>query len=347
MASLEDIRRRLAEQENKRNQSNKNDGEGPVYPHWNINEGDTAIVRFLEDGNPNNPYFWVERLMFKFPFNGVVGDPQAGKQIVQVPCMEMYGEKDAVLDEVRTWFKDPSMEDMGRAYWKKRSYIFQGFVRQDPLNQGDNAPENPIRRFMISPQIFNLIKSSLMDPEIENLPTDPIAGLDFRITKASKGGYADYSSSSWARKETSLTEDEAAAIEKYGLSDLATFLPTKPTEEVQKVIREMFEASVNGEPYDPAKWGAYFTPPGMARTGDNNSSSSTSTSSTTTEAKEAAPAAEEKPAAQENVATPAAEEKESVAEEKPTTVEEPSGAADEDKDAKTKRILEMIKNRQQ
>ena len=236
MASLADIRKRLAEKENKRNQSRKTDGEGPVYPHWNIDEGDTAIIRFLEDGNPENPYFWVERLMFKFPFNGIKGDPQAGKVIVQVPCMEMYGEKDPILDEVRTWFKVPDMEDQGRAYWKKKSYLFQGFVRQDPKN--GETPENPIRRFMISPQIFNLIKASLMDPEIENLPTDPLNGLDFRITKASKGGYADYSSSSWARKESALTEEEAQAIEAHGLNDLRTFLPAKPTEKYRRLFKK-------------------------------------------------------------------------------------------------------------
>ncbi len=181
MASLADIRARLAAQDNKKNKS-FTDGEGPVYPHWNIAEGDTSIIRFLNDGNADNPYFWVERAMFKFPFNGIKGDPTASSNVVvQVPCMEMYGEKYAVLDEVRGWFKDPSLEDMGRKYWKKRTYLFQGFVRQDPMNSA--APENPIRRFMISPQIFTLIKNSLMDPEIENLPTDTNAGLDFRIQK--------------------------------------------------------------------------------------------------------------------------------------------------------------------
>ncbi len=264
MASLADIRARLAAQDNKKIKT-FTDGEGPVYPHWNIEEGSTSIIRFLNDGNPDNPYFWVERAMFKFPFNGIKGDPTAGSNVlVQVPCMEMYGQKDAILDEVRTWFKDPSLEDMGRKYWKKRTYLFQGLVRQDPMN--GKTPENPIRRFMISPQIFTLIKNSLMDPEIENLPTDSTAGLDFRIQKTMKNGYADYTTSSWARKETALTDDEMAAIDTNGLSNLVDFLPPQPTEEVQKVIREMFEASVEGEPYDPARWGAYFTPAGMAKT---------------------------------------------------------------------------------
>jgi len=264
MASLADIRARLAAQENK-NSSNTFSGDNTIYPHWNINEGDTATLRFLPDGNTSNPFFWVERAMIKLPFNGIKnGD---GKNvIVQVPCMEMYGPNETcpVLTEVRPWFKDSSLEDMGRKYWKKRSYLFQGFVHQDPLSE-ETPPENPIRRFMISPQIFKIIQSSLMDPEMEELPTDYVQGLDFRATKTSKGGYADYSTSNWSRKESALTEAELEAIETYKLNNLADFLPKKPGEIELKVIKEMFEASVDGEAYDPDRWGQYYRPGGMAK----------------------------------------------------------------------------------
>jgi hypothetical protein len=103
-----------------------------------------------------------------------------------------------------------------------------------------------------------------MDPEIEELPTDYERGLDFRVSKTSKGGYADYSTSKWARKETSLTQAELEAIEKFGLFDLSSFLPKKPTDVELKVMKDMFEASVDGKPYDPDRWGAYFRPGGMA-----------------------------------------------------------------------------------
>jgi hypothetical protein len=182
--------------------------------------------------------------------------------IVPVPCVEMYGDACPVLAEVRTWFKDKALEEMGRKYWKKRSYIFQGFVRENPIGD-DKAPANPIRRFIIGPQIFTLIKGALMDPELEELPTDLLRGLDFRISKTSKGGFADYSSSKWARKESALTEAEQAAIEQYGLFDLSTFLPKRPCEVELKVIKEMFEASVDGQSYDAERWGQYFRPPGV------------------------------------------------------------------------------------
>jgi hypothetical protein len=151
---------------------------------------------------------------------------------------------------------------MGRKYWKKRSYIFQGFVRENPLSD-DKTPENPIRRFIIGPQIFTVIKGALMDPELEELPTDLLRGLDFRVTKTAKGGYADYNTSKWARKESALTEAEQAAIETHGLYDLSTFLPKKPSEAEIKVIKEMFEASVDGQSYDTERWGSYFRPAGV------------------------------------------------------------------------------------
>jgi hypothetical protein len=47
------------------------------------------------------------------------------------------------------------------------------------------------------------------------------------------------------------------------LFDLSTFLPKKPTDVELKVIKEMFEASVDGQPYDTERWGQYFRPAGV------------------------------------------------------------------------------------
>ena len=262
MASLAEIRARLAASESKQGGGNSTGGDSAIYPHWNMEEGQSATLRFLPDGNTKNTFFWQERAMIRLPFNGVKGEMESKQVYVQVPCVEMWGETCPVLTEVRTWFKDKSLEEMGRKYWKKRSYIFQGFVRENPIGD-DKAPANPIRRFIIGPQIFTTIKGALMDPELEELPTDLLRGLDFRISKASKGGFADYSGSKWSRKESALTEAEQAAIAEHGLFDLSTFLPKKPTEAEVKVIKEMFEASVDGQSYDTERWGQYFRPAGV------------------------------------------------------------------------------------
>ena len=269
MASLAEIRAKLAEQENRAGgNTNTGGGDNAIYPFWNMQEGQNATLRFLPDGNPDNTFFWVERLMIKLPFAGVKGETDSRPVQVQVPCMEMYGETCPILSEVRGWFKDASLEDMGRKYWKKRSYIFQGFVTDNPLKE-DNSPDNPIRRFIIGPQIFQIIKQALMDPDMEELPTDYTAGVDFRLNKTSKGGYADYGTSNWARRERPLGDAEMNAINTHGLYNLSDFLPKKPDETAVKVLTEMFEASVDGEAYDPDRWSNYFRPAGMAaRTGD-------------------------------------------------------------------------------
>ncbi len=297
MASLAEIRARLQAADSK-SSSNTGGGDKSIYPHWNMEEGQSALLRFLPDGNSKNTFFWIERAMIRLPFNGVKGEMDSKQVMVQVPCVEMWGETCPILTEVRTWFKDKSLEDMGRKYWKKRSYIFQGFVRENPIGD-DKTPDNPIRKFIIGPQLFTLIKGALMDPELEELPTDMMRGLDFRISKTSKGGYADYSTSKWARKESALTEAEQAAVDTHGLFDLSTFLPKKPTDVELKVIKEMFEASVDGQPYDTERWGQYFRPAGVGApaggSADEGAASTPAPAAPVTRAAAPAPVAETAP----------------------------------------------------
>ena len=160
MASLAEIRAKLKEQESRTSSNTSGGGDNSVYPFWNIKEGESTTFRFLPDGDADNTFFWKERLVIKLPFQGIKGETDSRPVQVQVPCMEMYGDSCSILQEVRGWFKDPSLEDMGRKYWKKRSYIFQGFVNDNPLTD-DSTPENPIRRFIIGPQIFQIIKQAL------------------------------------------------------------------------------------------------------------------------------------------------------------------------------------------
>ena len=314
MASLADIRARIAAQDNKANNKGSNtQSDNSIYPHWNIDEGTTATVRFLPDANSSNTFFWVERQLIKLPFNGVKGDPNIKQTVVQVPCIEMYGtgETCPILAEVRPWYKDETLKEMANKYWKKRSYIFQGFVRQNPLGD-DKVPANPIRRFVISSQIFNVIKSSLMDPEMEELPTDYLHGVDFNIKKTSKGGYADYSTSNWARKESPLNESEQAAIDAHGLFNLTDFLPKKPNEAELRIIKEMFEASVDGQPFDNERWGSYYRPYGLEAPAGATAAQTTATietraPATAPVAETSAPWEEDAMAAAESIKIPTAQ----------------------------------------
>jgi len=91
-----------------------------------------------------------------------------------------------------------------------------------------------------------------------------------------------------------------------------------------KVMKEMFEASVDGEPYDMERWGQYFKPAGMSQnTGDPNKT-----------APKAAPAPA---AAHDEYDTPALAPKAAPA---PAAAESAGG------DSRAQDILAMIRNRQ-
>lgn len=335
MATLAEIRAKLAAMDTKPGGS-QTGGDNAIYPFWNISEGTSATMRFLPDGDPNNTFFWTERQMIRLQFPGIKGGDMK-PTTVQVPCMEMWGEQCPVHNEIRPWFKDPSLEDMGRKYWKKRSYIFQGFVVDSPL-QEDTTPENPIRRFIIGPQIFNIIKGALMDPDMENIPTDYVNGTDFRLTKTTKGQYADYSTSKWARKERSLDENELAAVDTHGLFDLKDFLPKKPTAEEVDVIYNMFQDSVNGELYDNDKYGNFFRPIGQAAPAKVQTPSAPAQAPVTPVAETTpAPAPAAEPVAPAPAVEPVTETVSASAEN--TSNETGKASADD--------ILQMIRNRQQ
>jgi len=266
--TLQAIRDKLkaTEQRGSDNSNNRQNADNSIYAFWNMLDGKESGIRFLPDADINNTFFWVERAMIRLPFAGILGDEAKNQIIVQVPCVEMYNDGSVcpVLSEVRGWFKEPSLEETARQYWKKRSFIFQGLITEDGLNEQDK-PENPIRRFIIGPQIFALIKAALLDPELDDLPTDYASGIDFRLKKGNKGNYADYSTSSWSRRSRPLSESEATAIDTYKLNNLSEFLPKKPSAVELNIIKEMFEASVNGEAYDPEKWGQYYKPAGFTQ----------------------------------------------------------------------------------
>lgn len=271
--TLDEIRKKLQAMDSRKGgQQGGFGGDKLTYAHWDIPEGTQAILRPLPDGDPENTFFWAERQMIKLPFPGILGHDESKPVVVQVPCVEMWEGKMScpILNEVRPMWKDKSLEELARKYWVKKTYYMHGFVEQDPMNEQD-APENPIRKFIIGPQIFKIIQAALMDPDMENNPVDYINGTNFVVAKTSKGGFADYGTSKWARKESSLSPAQIEAIEKFGLPKLSDYLPKKPTEEQKAAMFEMFQASLDGELYDPSRWSKFYKPFGFDSASDDDS----------------------------------------------------------------------------
>lgn len=294
--SIEALRAKLreAQQRSENNTTRKSGGGGDnaSFPFWNMKTGESATVRFLPDGNADNPFFWEERQVIKLPFDGVVGgDYPTTKQVeVTVPCIDMFGRSCPIIAATRhLWDEgktDPAALQLARTYYKKRSYIFQGFVVNSPLDE--EAPENPIRRFVINKSIYDIIYASLMEPNFESLPTDVEGGRDFSIKKTQKGEWANYGTSNWSYNARSLSEAERAAVEKFGLFNLKDAKGAEPTADGEAAIKAMFEDSFAGKPFDHESYGQYYRPYGGNR--DNGAAQTQKTVSTATTLAAAEPA---------------------------------------------------------
>lgn len=183
---LEALRAALRKETEKKsgNRLSSGGGDNASYPFWDIPEKSSATLRFLPDADDNNPWFWIERQTIRLPFQGIVGgDYPTDKEVhVTVPCVDMFGDTCPIIATTRPWWKDDDKKDLARKYYKKRSFIAQGFVVDSPF-QEENPPENPIRRFILGPSLLEKLKAGLADPDMEHHPTDYLNGCDFRIRK--------------------------------------------------------------------------------------------------------------------------------------------------------------------
>lgn len=294
-SQLEQLRQQLKENSTTSapTRSGTGGGDNALFRFWDAKVGETSTVRFLGDGtDEDNLFFWVERRVINLQFDGIIGRADyAGKDVtVSVPCMKMYGRENRcpILEETNKYWKT-NLEEVARRYWPKRTYLMQGFVRQIPdwiPGKEDKAPENPIRRFSINQSLFKIMEQQIFDPDMVNMPNHYENGTDFRFIKTSQGEFANYQSSSFARRESSLTDQEREAIDKYGLFDLRQFRPARPSEEGIAVIEEMFRASLEGLPYDP-QWAEFYRPFGVDI--DQGSRSQVQVPSTPTPAPSATP----------------------------------------------------------
>lgn len=211
------------------------------YPFWNMSSGQRAIIRFLPDRNENNERgFLVEKVSHTLTING---------KVRSVPCLSMYGE-DCPICKVSQDFYKADDKVNGKKYWRKKQYIAQALIIEDPLPPDQETGEThvgKVRGITLGYQIYNIIKEAFAGDELESIPYDFDEGYDFIIKKSDQGDYATYTIGTKFRgSQRALTEEELAAVEE-GMIDLSTLLPKNPG--VEKV-RAMLEAELNGEDYE-------------------------------------------------------------------------------------------------
>lgn len=242
------------------------------YPHYNIDVGQSVGLRFIEDGDKDNEWFWREKQVYDWTF----ADPEyPGEELrIKIPCRNMYEEKtDPVLKLISDMFNmGGAVEEKAKGLWVKRSYLYQGFPRKSPIDE-ENAPENPIRIFDISKSIHSIIYAALMETDedlmLPTYPADAEKGLTFMVKKTKNGEYNSYNSSVFSPKVNSLEDDELAAIEQYGKWNLSELLPKMPSDAAYELLPDMLQAQIDGDPWNP-DWEEHWKAWGAHRSSNSN-----------------------------------------------------------------------------
>ncbi len=206
------------------------------YPFWEMPEGTHAVVRFLPDGNDENPLgFVVEKRMHNLTING---------EKKSVPCMTMYGEECPIC-KVSKAFYDKGDEDRGKQYWRKRQYLTQAIIVEDPLppdQQTKETYEGKVCCLALGFQLYNIVKDAIKSGELDDVPYKFKNGVDFIIKRSKQGKFSTYTvGSKFMRKNRDLSDDEVALAQEH-MIDLSTLLPRQP--QLEK-IQEDLTASLN------------------------------------------------------------------------------------------------------
>ncbi len=222
----------------KKNENEGNNLPNNYYPFWRMNDGESATVRFLPDANKDNPFgFMVEKLMHTLQING---------ENKSIPCLKMYDDEDCPICKVSSEYYKKDDKTNGKKYWRKKQYITQALIVEDPLPADDTTNEThegKVRYLTLGYQIYNVIKEAFESGELDEVPFAYNGGCDFIIKKSKQGDYSTYAvGSRFARKSTDLAEDQLAIVED-NLGDLSDLLPKHPGADK---VQGMLEAALTG-----------------------------------------------------------------------------------------------------
>jgi len=214
---------------------------GDVYPFWNMNDGEEAIVRFLPDKNEDNDEgFMLEKFVHKFTING---------QYKTVLCPKHHGGGKCPACDISAEYYDADDKASGKKFYRDMNHIARAVIVADPLDKDAEGKDNvgKIMTINLSFQVYNAIINSFND--LEDYPFDYENGCNFIITKQmvkdGEKSYANYSFSKFARKETPISK--YIKEEDIKLLDLTTLLPKVATVEEMETY---LEAAIQGADND-------------------------------------------------------------------------------------------------
>lgn len=271
----------------------KNKGSGSNNVWFRFRNGldfnQSCTVRFLP-ASPENMAgpFWLPKKLVRLKF----ADPvNVGQDVnITVPVMQMYtGGKpadDLVLGQAtRLYEQAKALDDKGEtekskqvravasAHYIRGEAIAQCFVINPGFVESD-PPENPIRLIELNKQIIKVITAKLEtdhpETKLDFWPCHGRKGYNFIIKKnrTGDGKYAkwDDGGTGFSSKISPWTEEQKANADKYGLWDLTSFLPARPSEDEYKLLADIVRQSIQGDRVWNPDWEAHLSAVKVYRT---------------------------------------------------------------------------------
>jgi hypothetical protein len=160
----------------------------------------------------------------------------------------MYGEDCPICALSQNYYDEKSAdhnEQLGKKYYRKKSYIGQVLVMETPI---EHDAEQLVKLIEFGPAVFKQIQAAFQSGDLEEAPFELKGGYNFRIKKTKSGEYASYTTSSFAPKQTDVGDDVIEKLELFNLADYRTARVTRD------VLEAMLVADQTGSTYgDGAK----------------------------------------------------------------------------------------------
>lgn len=248
------------------------------FNFWKADTDSVSTVRFLPDSDEENPMgFLVENLAHELVING---------KREKVPCLKMYGQECPICALSQNYYDEKSAdhnEQLGKKYYRKKSYIGQVIVMESPI---EHDQEQLVKLIEFGPAVFKQIQAAFQSGDLEEAPFELKGGYNFRIKKTKSGEYASYTTSSFAPKQTDIGDD---VIEKMNLFNLADYRTAAISRDQ---LEAMLVADQTGGQYGDAPAAAAKPASGLALNKKPAAAKADAPAESTTEAKAETPAAE-------------------------------------------------------
>jgi hypothetical protein len=240
MAQIRELAKKKNSESNKKADYKNTD----IYPFWNMNEGDEAVIRILPNKTEeNHPIPLIEKKEHRLAIEG---------KDRKVVCPQNYGHECPICDLCQEYYKAEGKEsENGKYYWRNLMNICRAVVISDPLPPDDDTGENfenKVVTLQLGFQLYEKIMAQLDDffDDDDPLPWDLEKGFNFKIKKTKQGKYMKYDLASTFEKKPSEIPTEA--LENIELKELEEFLPKEITyEEADELLNKHLEGGVGGD----------------------------------------------------------------------------------------------------